>query len=63
MVQLSHPYMNTGKIIGLIIQACVGKVMSVFEYTAYVCCSFSSKKQVYKWLKLSQYILELLGSE
>ena len=63
MVQLSHPYMNTGKIIGLIIQAFVGKVMSVFEYMAYVYCSFSSKKQVYKWLKLSQYILELLGSE
>ena len=28
MVQLSHPYMTTGKIIALIIQTLVGKVMS-----------------------------------
>ena len=29
MVQLSHPYMTTGKIIALTIQTCVGKVMSL----------------------------------
>ena len=28
MVQLSHPYMTTGKIIALIIHTLVGKVMS-----------------------------------
>ena len=30
MVQLSHPYMTTGKIIALTLQTFVGKVMSVF---------------------------------
>ena len=29
MVQLSHPYMTTGKIIALTMQAFVGKVMSL----------------------------------
>jgi len=29
MVQLSHPYMPTGKTIGLNIQSLVGKVMSL----------------------------------
>ena len=29
MVQLSHPYMTTGKTIALTIQTCVGKVMSL----------------------------------
>ena len=29
MVQLSHPYMNTGKIIAVIRQTFVGKVMSL----------------------------------
>ena len=29
MVQLSHPYMTTGKTIGLNIQSLVGKVMSL----------------------------------
>ena len=29
MVQLSHPYMTTGKTIALIIQTFVGKVMSL----------------------------------
>ena len=31
-VQLSHPYMTTGKIIALTRQTLVGKVMSAFEY-------------------------------
>ena len=30
MVQLSHPYMNTGKTTALTIQTFVGKVMSAF---------------------------------
>ena len=33
MVQLSHPYMTTGKTIALTIQIFVGKVVSVFQYT------------------------------
>ena len=32
-VQLSHPYMTTGKTIALTKQTLVGKVMSAFEYT------------------------------
>ena len=31
MVQLSHPYMTTGKTIALTIQTFVGKVMSLFN--------------------------------
>ena len=31
-VQLSHPYMTTGKTIALTRQTFVGKVMSAFEY-------------------------------
>ena len=47
MVQLSHPYMTTGKIIALTIQTFVGKVTSLlFYYSVYVCHSFSSKEQV-----------------
>ena len=34
MVQLSHPYMTTGKIIALTIWTLVGKVMSLF----FICC-------------------------
>ena len=36
MVQLSHLYMNTGKIIGLIIQAFVGKLMFLFLNTPFM---------------------------
>ena len=32
-VQLSHPYMTTGKTIALTTRTLVGKVMSAFEYT------------------------------
>ena len=32
MVQLSHPYMTTGKTIALTKRTFVGKVMSAFEY-------------------------------
>ena len=33
MVQLSHPYMTTGKTIALTIHIFVGKVVSIFQYT------------------------------
>ena len=47
MVQLSHPYMATGKKIQLwAIQTFADKVMSLlFNTAAYVCHSFSSKEQ------------------
>ena len=35
MVQLSHPYVTTGKTTALTIQTFVGKVMSAFEYAVY----------------------------
>ena len=45
MVQLSHPYMTTGKTIALTIWTFVGKVMSLLL----ICClglhSFASKEQ------------------
>ena len=44
MVQLSHPYMTTGKTIGLIMWTSVGKVMSLLFNTLsilYICVSFS----------------------
>ena len=46
IVQLSHPYITTGKTIALTIQTFVGKVMSLlFNNAVYVCHSFSSKEQ------------------
>ena len=46
MVQLSHPYMTTGKIIALTTRTFVGKVMSLLLNTlSSVCDSFSSKEQ------------------
>ena len=45
IVQLSHPYMTTGKTIALTRQTFVGKVMSLFLNTFLGCHSFSSKKQ------------------
>ena len=45
-VQLSHPYMTTGKAIDLTRQTFVGKVMSLlFNMLVWVYHSFSSKKQ------------------
>ena len=44
MIQLSHPYMTTGKTIALTIQTFVSKVMSLLFNT--LCHSFSSKEQV-----------------
>ena len=47
MVQLSHPYMITGKTIALTIQTFLSKVMSLlFVMLSRVCCGFPSKKQV-----------------
>jgi len=45
MVQLSHPYMTTGKTIVLTIQTFVGKVMSLLFNTLSRLVSFSSKEQ------------------
>ena len=47
MVQLSHPYMTTGKIIALIIQTFVSKVMSLLfnASSRFFKASFSSKEQ------------------
>ena len=43
-VQLSHPYMTTGKTIALTRQTFVGKVMSAFEYAIKVGHNFPSKE-------------------
>ena len=47
IVQLSHPYITTGKTIALTRQTFVGKAMSLlFNILSYVGHSFSSKEQV-----------------
>ena len=48
MVQLSHPYMTTGKIIALTIQAFVGKVMSLLfnMLSGFVIASFQRSKHL-----------------
>ena len=46
MVQLSHPYVTTGKIVALTIQIFVDRVKSLlFKYAVKVGHIFSSKKQ------------------
>ena len=46
MVQLSHPYMTTGKTIALTRWTCVGKVMSLlFNMLSRLVITFSSKEQ------------------
>ena len=45
MVQLSHPYTTTRKIIALIMQTFDSKVIFLFFNTVYVCHSFPSKKE------------------
>ena len=45
IVQLSHPYMTTGKTIALTIQTFVSKVSSAFQYAVKICHCFSSKEQ------------------
>ena len=44
IVQLSHPYMTTGKTIALTRQTFVGQVMSAFQYAVYVGHNFPSKE-------------------
>ena len=46
MVQLSHPYTTTRKIIALIIWTFVSKVIFLFFSIVYACHSFLSKKEV-----------------
>ena len=45
MIQLSHPYMTTGKIIALTIQTFISKVVPLLFNTVQFCHSFSSKEQ------------------
>ena len=42
-VQLSHPYMTTGKTLALTRQTFVGKVISAFQYAIWVGHNFPSK--------------------
>ena len=62
MVQLSHPYMTTGKTIALTIQTFVGKVMSLlFNTLSRFVIAFlpQSKHLLISWLQpLSAVILE-----
>ena len=62
MVQLSHPYMSTGKTIALTLQTCVGKVMSLlFNMLSRLVIAFlpRSKCLLISWLQsLSAVILE-----
>ena len=53
IVQLSRPYMTTGKTIALTLWTSVNKVMSLlFKYAIYVGHSFSSKEHLLiSWLK------------
>ena len=60
-VQLSHPYMTTGKIIALIRQTFVGKVMSLLfnTLTRFVTAFLPRSKLLISWLQsLSIVILE-----
>ena len=53
MVQLSHPYMTTGKTIVLTRRTFVSKVMSLlFNMLSRFCHSFSSKEQVSWWSRV-----------
>ena len=62
MVQLSHPYMTTGKTIALTIQTFVGKVMSLlFNMLSTLVITFlpRSKRPLISWLQSpSAMILE-----
>ena len=63
MVQLSHPYMTTGKTMALTIQTFVSKVMSLlFNMLSMLVIAFlpSSKRLSISWLQpLSAVILKL----
>ena len=47
MVQLSHPYMTSGKIIALTLWTFVSKVMSLFFNTLKVCYRYIGRKAKY----------------
>ena len=44
IVQLSHPYVTTGKNIALTRQTFVVKVMTTFQYAVWICHNYSSKE-------------------
>ena len=62
MVQLSHPYMTTGKIIALILQISVSKVMSLpFNMLSRLAIAFLSRSKhlLISWVQsLSAVIIE-----
>ena len=61
MVQLSHPYMTSGKNIALIIQTFVGKVMSLLNIQSRLVIVFLSRRKglLISWLQSpSAVILE-----
>ena len=64
MIQLSHPYMTTGKTIALTIEIFAGKVMSLlFNMLSKFVIAFlsRSKRLLISWLQsLSAVILELM---
>ena len=47
IVQLSQPYMTTGKTMALTIPTFVGRAMSAFQHTVYVCHSFPMYMYMY----------------
>ena len=49
MVQLSHPYMTTGKTMALIIQTFVGKVISLLSRWLLVCFAQIHQRKYYLW--------------
>ena len=60
IVQLSHPYLTTGKIIALTLQTFVGKLMSLFLNTLsrFVIAFLPRNKHLLiSWLKLSSAVL------
>ena len=52
-VQLSHPYMTTGKTIALTRQTLVSKAMSLLIISPFRTCIYTSRTS--KWLKEEQY--------
>ena len=60
MVQLSHPYMSTGKTIALTLQTCVGKVMSrLFNMLSRFVIAFlpRSKRLLISWMQSSSAVI------
>jgi len=61
MVQLSHPYMTTGKTITLTIQTFVGKVMSLFFFNMLsrfvIAFILRSKHLLISWLQSASAVI------